>query len=305
MGTSDFAADSLKSLFDAQHNICGVFTRVDKPAGRKMVLKESPVKQLALRLGLDIYQPKTLRNAEALDLVKGLSPELIVVVAYGMILPQAILDIPEKGAVNLHASLLPRHRGASPINATIISGDELGGVTTMYMSAELDAGDIILQRGTPVGENETAGELYDRLKPMGSSLLCETADRIAAGNAPRTPQDESKVTFCGLMKRETGLVDWSKTAKEVSCHIRGMNPWPGAYTFFEGKVLKLHMASVSEAAGSLPPGSVEKADREGITISCGNGTAVSVTSVQLEGKRAMTPGEFLNGHPFERGFVFG
>lgn len=305
MGTSDFAADSLKALFNAQHEICGVFTRVDKPAGRKMSLKGSPVKQLAEQLGLDIYQPKTLRKDEALDLVKWLSPELIVVVAYGMILPQTILDIPSKGAVNLHASLLPRHRGASPINATIIYGDEFGGVTTMYMSAELDAGDVILQKKIPVGDTETAGELYERLKSIGASLLCETVERISAGNAPRIPQDAVSVTFCGLINKEMGLIDWSQPAVKVSRLIRGMNPWPGAYTFFEGRILKIHMAVVAQTSINLPCGSVDTADKENIGIVCGDSTIVWVTSVQLEGKRVMSPGEFINGHPLKRGYVFG
>jgi methionyl-tRNA formyltransferase len=301
MGTSNFAACSLNSLYESGHDICGVFTRADKPSGRKMNLTQSPVKQLALELGLKVFQPATLRNSESLELVSGLEPELIAVVAYGMLLPRTVLDIPPFGCVNVHGSILPRHRGASPINATIISGDELAGVTTMYMAEELDAGDIIQIAKTPVGPGETAGELYERLKVLGAELLCETIGLISENKAPGIPQNDHEATYCGKLTKESGLIDWSRPAVNLSNLIRGLNPKPGAYTFFEGKKLKIHMGLAANKSATLEPGSIEAADKSQIEVSCGQGSVLAVTSLQLEGKKTVSAAEFLNGYKLKRG----
>ena len=305
MGTSEFAACSLRALQDAGHDIAAVFTRTDKPAGRKMEIISSPVKKFAEEIGLPIYQPKTLRTPESWEQIKALSPELIVVVAYGMILPRGLLEIPPLGCVNLHGSILPRHRGASPINAAILSGDEMSGVTTMYMSEGIDEGDIIQIAETPVGPAETAGELYERLKVIGAELLCETLGLISEGRAGRIPQDAGLATFCGRLDAQTGLIDWTADAASISRLVRGLNPVPGAYTFFKGKKLKIHMALPVERRSELPPGSIEQLDKEKIVISCGNQTLLAVTVLQLEGKKTVGAGEFSNGYRLQKAQIIG
>ena len=228
MGTPEFAVESLKALFDAGHCICGAFTRPEAPKGRGMKLAATPVQEFAAANGIPVYQPTKLRDGSALEIIKGLSPDLIAVVAYGRLLPPDFLSFPPLGCVNVHASLLPKFRGASPINWAVASGEKRTGVTTMYMAEEMDTGDIIMQKSTPIGERETAGQLHDRLMQMGAVLLLKTVDLLARSAAKAKPQDHSKATYAPPITKADAIIDCEKTARQVDCLIRGMSPKPGA-----------------------------------------------------------------------------
>ena len=246
MGTPDFAAASLSALLGSGHKVTAVFTQPDKPKGRKGVLTPPPVKELALEHGIPVYQPATLRDGTALSVLRELAPEVIVVAAYGKILPREILDLPGKGCVNVHASLLPRLRGAGPIAWSILNGDAETGVTTMYMADGVDTGDMILKKATPIGAEETTPELYDRLKEMGGELLLETLELIRRGKAPRTPQREEEATHAPMLTKEMGRMDFARPARELHCLVRGMAGWPVAFFSFQGKNLKVHAARLAE-----------------------------------------------------------
>ncbi len=302
MGTPDFALDCLKSLCEAGHDVCGVFTQPDKPVGRKQILTPPPVKALAEEFSLPVYQPGTLRDGEAMRIIEGLRPELIVVVAFGKILPKEILDYPEYGCINIHASLLPHLRGAAPINFSIIEGLKETGVTSMYMNEGLDTGDIILQRKTQIPPDMTAGQLFDTLAPLGASVLVETIDALRDGSAKRTAQDESLATYAPTMSKQTGKIDFTKSAKNVCDLVRGCDPWPGAYCIYDEKELKIISAHVYDGAEKVSgeAGEVIRADKNGIVVACGDG-AIVITSLQLPGKKRLPVRDFLNGRAMERG----
>lgn len=300
MGTPDFAVKSLERIIADGHNVQAVYTKVDAPKGRKMILTPSDVKVCALEHNLPVFQPTTLKDEAEVERLKALSPDLIVVVAYGKLLPKAVLDIPKYGCVNVHGSILPRWRGAAPIQWTVLSGDEYGGVTTMYMGEGLDTGDIILTRKVKVGENETSGELFDRLCVDGAELLSETIDRIAAGTAPRTAQNEEEATYASMLNKSFSEIDWNKSASEVHNKVRGLSPWPGAQTLLYGKRLKVLTTRVSNKKGEA--GKVICLNP--LIVACSEGS-VEILRLQAEGKRAMDSSDYLKGHSVEIGTTLG
>ena len=298
MGTPDFAAASLAALLDAPDmEVAAVFTQPDKPKGRGMKLAPSPVKELALERGIAVYQPAGVRGEDALELMRSLEPDVLAVVAYGKLLPDALLAVPRLGAVNVHGSLLPRYRGAAPIQWAVLNGDRETGVTTMYLAHDMDAGDVIYQERTPVGEFETAGELFDRLAGMGAQLLVRTLRDIAAGTAPRTPQEHEKATYVKQLDKSVCPIDWTRTPREIVKHICGLLPWPVATMELRGTALKVYAAEYTDTVTALAPGKVVSAGRAGLEIACGGGRSLLVTELQAPGKRRMSAGDWLLGHP--------
>lgn len=298
MGTPEFAVSSLRRLKESGHEICGVFTQPDKPKNRGHKMAISPVKEYALSQGIAVFQPEKMRSGEALSIVQALAPELIVVAAYGRILPEEILQAPPFGAINVHASLLPRHRGASPVNQAILQGDTVTGVTIMYMAKELDAGDMLLCRSTPIDPEEDAATLMARLAPIGAEALCEAVDAIAAGTAVRTPQPADGVTYAPLLSRELSPVDWQNSAQTIHDQIRGLIPWPCAVTELGGVRLKLFASTVCGDTCAAA-GTVISATKRGIEVACGDGHTLLITEVQPEGGKRMTSGAYLAGHPMQ------
>jgi methionyl-tRNA formyltransferase len=300
MGTPDFAVPSLRALIQratAGLAVAGVVTRPDKPVGRKQQVIFSPVKQFALDHDIPLYQPGPLRRPEALALLRDLAADLIVVAAFGQILPQEVLALPPHGCLNVHASLLPRWRGASPINAAILAGDTATGVTIMLMDAGLDTGPALARRATPIGPEETAGELSDRLALLGAELLVETFPRWLAGVMTPEPQDESQATVTRLLHKSDGQLDWERTADELAPQVRAYTPWPGAFTTWEGRTIKILRARAIPFEIDLPPGACfASAGATSLAVACGQG-ALALEVIQLEGKRAMSSAEVVRGHP--------
>ena len=299
MGTPDFAAESLRAVLDAGHEVAGVFTQPDKPKGRGMKLTPCETKQLALERGLTVYQPDSVRTEEALELMRSLAPDVLCVVAYGKILPDAMLAIPRLGAVNVHGSLLPKYRGAAPIQWSVLNGDEYAGVTTMYLAHDMDAGDIIYREATPVGEYETAGELFDRLAAMGARLLVKTLAAMEAGSAPREAQDHAEATYVGQLDKSICPIDWEAGPREIVKHICGLNPWPVATMELNGETLKVYAARYTDTVTGKAPGSVVSAGKAGLEIACGGGKSVMITELQAPGKKRMSAHDWLVGHPVE------
>lgn len=305
MGTPDFAVSSLERLIADGHDIVGVFTQPDKPQGRKMKLTPPPVKQLALTHNIPVFQPDTFKDESQLALLQELDPEVIVVVAYGKLLPGYVLDLPKYGCINVHGSLLPKYRGAAPVQWMVLNGETTAGVTTMYMDRGLDTGDILLVSETEVGENETAGELFDRLAAMGADLISETINRLPEG-IERKPQDDSQSTYVSVLDKRMSVVDWSKSAQEVHNLIRGLDPWPVAVTTRGEVRLKLFQSRLTGKATSLPAGSVTEADpKKGLFVACGDGQVLQITEIQMVGKKRMSAGDYLRGHGIEPGTVLG
>ncbi len=301
MGTPDFAVPSLQALIDAGHDVCAVYTQPDKPQGRKQILTAPPVKTLALEHDIPVFQPNTLKNEDEQARLRELAPEVIIVVAYGKLLPKAVLDIPPHGCINVHGSLLPRWRGAAPIQWAVIAGDEMAGVTTMQMAEGLDTGDMLLTYETKVGEKETAGELFDRLAQSGAELLTQTLVKLDE-ITPR-PQDDAQSCYAHMLDKQMAVIDWSKSAHEIDCLIRGLNPWPIALTTLSGERLKVFAAE--KAAGNGEPGTVLEADpKKGLTVACGEG-ALRLTEIQLVGGKRMKATDFLRGHAIEVGTKLG
>lgn len=298
MGTPDFAVASLRRLVEAGHEVCGVFTQPDKPKNRGHKLIPTPVKAYALTQDIPVWQPEKLRDGTALAQVESLAPELIVVAAYGRILPEDILEAPKYGSINVHSSLLPKYRGAAPINWAILNGEEATGVTIMYMAKELDAGDIILQRETPIGEDEDAQALTERLAEIGADALIEAVAAIGAGTSARTPQDGSKQTYASMLTKEMSPIDWTRTARQIRCQIRGLIPWPCASCELSGRRFKVYAAAPGGGTDAAP-GTVLSADRRGIRVACGGGESLFLTEIQAEGGRRMAAGAYLLGHPME------
>lgn len=301
MGTPDFAVPSLQALIGAGHDVCAVYTQPDKPQGRKQILTAPPVKTLALEHDIPVFQPNTLKNEDEQARLRELAPEVIIVVAYGKLLPKAVLDIPPHGCINVHGSLLPRWRGAAPIQWAVIAGDEMAGVTTMQMAEGLDTGDMLLTYETKVGEKETAGELFDRLAQSGAELLIQTLVKLDE-ITPR-PQDDAQSCYAHMLDKQMAVIDWSKSAHEIDCLIRGLNPWPIALTTLSGERLKVFAAE--KAAGNGEPGTVLEADpKKRLTVACGEG-ALRLTEIQLVGGKRMKATDFLRGHAIEVGTKLG
>ncbi len=296
MGTPDFASASLKKLIDEKFDVVGVFTQPDKPKGRGMELCASPVKELALENGLPVFQPVKMRDGTALAQIKALEPDILVVVAYGRILPDDILAVPIYGAINVHGSLLPKYRGAAPIQWAVLNGDKITGVTTMYLASEMDTGDIIYTAETEIGEYETSGELFDRLKDMGAELLVKTLRDIDAGTAPRTPQDHSKASYVTMLDKSICPIDWNKTPREVLKHIYGLQPWPVSTMELEGKTVRVFAAEYTDGKTEKTPGAVISTDKGGLEIACAGGETLLITELQAPGKKRMSAEDYLRGH---------
>ena len=301
MGTPDYSVKTLEALYNAGHEIVGVFAQPDKPVGRKRVLTPPAVKVCAEGLGLRVFQPNSMRDGEALKILKDLAPEIIVVVAYGKILPKEILELAKFGCVNGHASILPQYRGASPIQWCIVNGETKTGVTVMQMDEGMDTGDIIAVRTTEIGAEETAEELFERLAVISAELMVETLVSIENGTATRTPQSAENVSYAPILKKEMALLDFGKTAKEVYNAVRGYYSWPCAFFLLDGKRVKVIKGRIAENT-SKPPKTVIKSDNT-LIIACGEGTAIELCIVQPEGSRAMTAEEMLRGKKIEVGKI--
>lgn len=303
MGTPDFAVPSLKALVEAGYEVCGVFTQPDKPKNRGMKLQPSPVKECALALGLNVYQPAKMRDGEALGILRGLKPDLIAVAAYGKILPVDILELPPLGCVNVHSSLLPRYRGAAPINWAILNGEDETGVTIQYMAEGVDTGDILAQAKTPIDINENAAQLFDRLARMGGPLLVETVKEIEAGTVRRVPQDETLASHAPMLSREQSPMDWGRTARQLHNQARGLYPWPAATAVLDGIRCKILRTALSGETTDRAPGAVLQADKKGLRVACGDGGVLDILELQPDGKKAMAAPAFLLGHPIPVGTV--
>ncbi len=295
MGTPEFALAPLEGLIAAGVNLVGVYTQPDRPKGRGKKLAASPVKQLALEHQIPVFQPHKLRDPVAVAELQQLQPDLIIVVAYGQILPKAVLDIPRYHCINIHASLLPKYRGAAPINKAIVDGEEETGVTTMLMDVGLDTGDMLIKRRLDIGANETAGQLHDRLALLGREALEETLRQLCSESLVAEKQDDELSCYASMMKKEDGLIDWQKAASEIHNQVRGLDPWPGAYTSLDGEVLKIAETTVVEDL-SGKPGTILSADKAGVLVACGEG-ALLVDGLQLPGKKRLSAMNFLSGRP--------
>ena len=301
MGTPDFAVPSLEALVAAGHDVCGVFTQPDKPKNRGMKLLPTPVKVCAQAHGIPVFQPVKLRDGTALAQNQELAPELIVVAAYGRIRPDDILAAPPKGCINVHSSLLPKYRGAAPINWAVLNGDSETGVTIMHMAHDLDAGDIIDQAATPIDPDETVVSLHDRLAQMGAELLVKVVADIAAGTAARTPQDHGKATLAPMLSRELSPMDFTRPARELHNQVRGLIPWPAAVTELGGSRCKVFSTSVLDAHTDAAPGAILAAGKEGIQVACGGGTVLRIDELQADGGKRMKAADYLRGHPIPVG----
>ena len=299
MGTPDFAEESLRALLEAGEDVTAVFTQPDKPRGRGMRESFSPVKALAVERGIPVYQPVTFKDGAATELLRTLAPELLVVVAYGRILPQAFLDVAKYGSINVHGSLLPKYRGAAPIQWAVLNGDKTTGVSVQYMAAAMDAGDVIAARETEIGEFETSGELFDRLKTLGAELLAETVRKIASGSVIRVPQNEADATYTKMLDKNMSPIDWNKSPREIVKHICGLNPWPVATTELGGVSFRVFGAEYTETRTALAPGKIISAGKSGIEVACGGGRSLRITEVQAAGKKRMSAAAFLLGHPMK------
>ncbi len=297
MGTPDFAAVVLRRLVEDHWDIVAVFTSPDKPKNRGMKLMPTPVKEYALTQGIPVFQPRSCRDGEALEQMRALEPDVAVVAAYGKLLPQELLDIPKKAMINVHSSILPQYRGAAPINWAILNGDEETGVTIQYMAAELDAGDILLVKRTPIGAEEDAGQLYSRLAELGGEAASEALRLLEAGTAPRTPQAYGpQYQYASMLSREMSPLDWGRPARELVNHVRGLIPWPCAVTDVAGVRWKVYRAREGAETGCAP-GTILSAGAAGIEVACGDGRSLLITELQADGGRRMAAADYLRGHP--------
>ncbi len=297
MGTPDIAATCLKKILADGFQVVGAFTQPDRPKGRGMKMVFSPVKEVALEHGIPVFQPENFREEDSVQQLRDLKPDICAVVAYGRILPQKVLDIPTFGCINIHASILPQYRGSAPYQWAVLDGLKETGVTAMYLCREMDAGDIIEVSKTPIGENETAGELLDRLAVLGADLLSKTLRRFAAdGKVDRTPQRSEEATYAPMLDKSMCPIDWNKTAQQVHNHVRGLHPWPVATMELQGKTFKVHATRIVEGNGK--PGQILGLTKTGLRIACGEG-AVEILSLQAEGGKRMAAPDYFRGHPLE------
>ena len=302
MGTPEFACPTLARLIERGEQVVAVVTQPDRPKGRGQQTLPPPVKLLAESHDIPVMQPVKVRLPEVVEEIRALQPDLIVVIAFGQILPKALLEIPKYGCINVHASLLPRYRGAAPLNWCIINGETETGVTTMMMDVGLDTGDMLLKRTTPIDPDEDTSSLHDRMSIAGAELLAETLDRLVAGSLVPEKQDDALTCYASMLKKEDGLIDWGKDAQVVKNLVRGMTPWPGAYSHVDDKLLKVYRVRTAQGAGA--PGEVLSAGRDGIEVACGTGSIV-IYELQLEGKKRLAAAEFLAGCKLEPGAFLG
>ena len=297
MGTPEFAVPSLRQLIADGHEIVCVLTQPDKPKNRGMKLMPSPVKVVAMEHQIEVYQPVTLKSGEALERLSALKPELIVVAAYGKILPKEILDLPRLGCINVHSSLLPRYRGAAPINWAILNGETETGVTIMYMAEGLDTGDIISQRATAIDPDETVESLHDRLALLGAELLGETVAAIGAGTAQRVPQNDAESCYAPMLSRQLSPIDFSRSAHEIHNQVRGLIPWPATTMEIKGQTFKIFAVEETGMDSTQGAGTLLGADRQGINVVCGDGKVLRILELQAPGKKRMRAVDYLRGHP--------
>ena len=303
MGTPDYAVKTLEALIAAGHDIAAVFAQPDKPVGRKHIITPPPVKVCALENGIPVYQPETLKTNEAEEILKGIAPDAIVVVAYGKILPKAILDIPKYACVNGHASLLPKYRGASPIQWSIVCGETETGVTTMYMNEGMDTGDILEQTRVAIGKEETAEELFTRLSKISAELMVSTIEKLEKGSIVPQKQDENEATYAPIIKKEMALIDFNKTAEEICNAVRGYYSWPCAYTFLNGRRIKVIKAVAGGKTDKSPAEII--GNNNALEIACGGGSVVKITQLQPEGSKPMSAEQFLRGNSIALGSFMG
>ena len=296
MGTPDIAATCLKRILADGFQVVGVYTQPDRPKGRGMKLTASPVKEVALEAEIPVFQPENFREEETVEALRALKPDICAVVAYGRILPQKVLDVPTLGCINIHASLLPKYRGSAPYQWAVLNGEKETGVTAMYLCREMDAGDMIDRVTTPIGENETAGEVLDRLALLGAGLLSKTLDRFQAGPVAGEKQDESLVSYAPMLDKSLCPIDFHRTAQQVHDHVRGLQPWPVATMELQGKHFKVHETRVT--AGEGEPGQILGLTKTGLVIACGQG-AVEIRSLQAEGGKRMNAPDYFRGHPLK------
>lgn len=303
MGTPDFSVPTLEALVKGGHEVVAVVTQPDKPKGRGKAILMTPVKEKALELSIPVYQPEKVREPEFLDILRQLAPEVIVVVAFGQLLPKEILTLPRYGCVNVHASLLPKYRGAAPIQWAVIDGEAVSGVTTMLMDEGLDTGDMLEVKEIPLDEKETGGSLFDKLSLLGGELILSTLDKLEKGTAVRKPQGESQTCYAKMLKKSMGEIDWTMDAVKIERLIRGLNPWPSAYTSLNGKTVKIWAADVKKGDRKGHPGTV-CVTKDSLLVECGQ-DLLSVKELQLEGKKRMDIASFLRGFPVEDGMILG
>lgn len=305
MGTPEFAVPSLDALLDAGYDVVGVFTQPDRPAGRGHKLAACPVKARALERGCDVFQFEKVRTPEGVAQLRALKPDVAVTAAFGQILTQELLDIPARGVVNVHASLLPAHRGSAPINWCILKGDKVTGVTTMLTNAGIDTGDMLLRAETPIGEDETAGELTERLSKLGAKLLIDTMEKYLSGEVVPIEQDGAQATYDPMLNKEMARIDWTKSAAEVDCQVRGLNPWPCAFTEIGGERLKVYrVRPLSERFDALPGTVVASSAKEGLIVACGEGSA-ELVEIQAPNAKRMAAKAYLMGKKMEVGTRLG
>ena len=296
MGTPDIAATCLQQILNAGMDVVGVYTQPDRPKNRGMKLAFSPVKEVSLAHSIPVYQPENFREEETVQQLRDLQPDVVAVVAYGRILPQKVLDIPPMGCINIHASLLPKYRGSAPYQWAVLNGEKETGVTAMYLCREMDAGDMIDVAKTAIGENETAGELLDRLAVLGAELLSKTLTRVEKGEAEGIPQDAAKATYAPMLDKTMCAIDWTKTAQQVHNWVRGLHPWPVATAELNGTKFKIHTTAVVEGSGA--PGTILGLTKTGLQVACGEG-AIEIRSLQAEGGKRMAAPDYFRGHPLE------
>lgn len=303
MGTPDFSVPCLEALIKTEE-VVGVFTQPDKPKGRGYELTPPPVKVCAENNGIPVFQPTSMRNGETLEIINTLNAELIIVVAFGKILPKEVLESVKYGCINIHASLLPKLRGAAPIQWSIINGEKETGVTSMQMNEGLDTGDMLVKKAVSITENMNAGELHDKLSVLGSEVLLETLDKLKKGELNPQKQDDSLSNYASMLSKELCPIDFSDSAKNVHNKIRGLSPWPVATTKLFGKTLKVHESRLSEKRTNATAGEVVSTEN-GIMVACGDGKTITLTEIQLEGKKRMNSLDFLRGHAIEKGTILG
>ena len=299
MGTPDFAVPSLRRLLADGHEIAAVYTQPDKPKNRGMRLTASPVKLVAMEHQIPVVQPQRLRDPGVLEELSAFQPELIVVAAYGKLLPREVIDLPPLGCINVHSSLLPKYRGAAPINWAVLNGEEETGVTIMEIAEALDAGDMLAQERTPIDPEESVETLHDRLAELGAALLSRTVSEIAAGTAVRTPQDDSQSTYAPMLSRELSPIVWTKRAREIHNQIRGLLPWPTATMELDGRTIKVYQSEETGQKTGQAPGTPVGEDASGLLMACGDGTLLRITELQAPGKKRMRAVDYLRGHPLE------
>ncbi|WP_343101466.1 methionyl-tRNA formyltransferase [Romboutsia sp. MSSM.1001216sp_RTP31141st1_G3_RTP31141_220114] len=304
MGTPEIALGCLQKIIDEKHEVIGVVTQPDKPQNRGKKLGMPPVKELALKYDIPVYQPLKARDEEFVNVLKELNPDVIVVVAYGQILPKSILDIPKFGCINVHVSLLPKYRGAAPINWVIINGEEKTGVTTMYMDEGLDTGDMILQKEFALDNEITAGELHDKMMVVGAETLKETLDLIEKGCAPRTKQNHDEFSYAPMMDKSLGNIDFNKSAKDIHNLVRGVNPWPSAYTTYDGKTMKVWKTKVLNEESQKAPGTILRVDKDGIKVSTLD-KVILLEEIQMPGKKRVLVSEYIKGNSIDSSKILG